>query len=187
MNQQEVHTQLVIKACRDQNPSAQKKLFELFYGYAMSIALRYANRKEDAEEILSESFYKMFKKIDQYDSNYNFKYWFRRIIINSAIDYSRKYKNKTNELDDKNASVLTDKNLGMEHLHYEDLMKMIQTLSPKYRTVFNMYAIDGFKHHEISEQLGISVSTSKTNYMKARKALQLMIYKTNLKHNQDEG
>ncbi|MCP3929143.1 MAG: RNA polymerase sigma factor [Bacteroidetes bacterium] len=138
----------------------------------MSIALRYSGTKGEAEEILNDAFYKVFSRIDQYDSNFDFKIWFRTIIINTSIDHFRKYKKFKVDTYDEKMNLEVDKNEGWKKLVYEDILKCIQLLPPSYRLAFNMYAIEGFKHHEIATKLNISVGTSKSNYAKARKMLQ---------------
>jgi len=144
----------------------------------MSIALRYSMRREEAEDILNEAFYKVFTKIDQFDENCEFKKWFRRILINCSIDYYRKYK-KLNlpALDDDYKILSNDNNKGWDHLLYEDVLKNIQKLPTGYRMVFNLIAIEGCKHQEVAEKLNISIGTSKSNYSKARAILRKHLLK----------
>ena len=163
---------LIIQACRAGNRAAQKRLYKLFFGYAMSVALRYSSTKSEAEDIMNESFFKVFSKIDQYDERYDFKAWFRTILVNTSIDYHRKYKKLKTYSSEDVLSVETDDNVGWNNLLYEDLLKGIQLLSPAYRLVFNLYVIEGYKHHEIAEQLNISVGTSRSNFARARALLQ---------------
>lgn len=170
---------LIIQACRDGNRAAQKRLYQLFFGYGMSIALRYSSTKAEAEEIMNESFFKVFSKIDQYDDSYEFKAWFRTILVNTSIDYHRKYKKLKTYSSEEIISVETDDNMGLNTLLYEDILKGIQELSPAYRLVFNLYVIEGYKHHEIAEQLNISVGTSRSNYARARVLLQKYVAKNN--------
>jgi len=163
---------LLIQACVENRRAGQKKLYQLYLSYGMSVALRYTSNRIEAEEVLNESFFKVFKKINQYDTKYDFKKWFRKIIINTSIDYYRKFKKiDTQELlldfhEEK------EQNDGWDNLLYQDILKHIQKLPPSYRLAFNMYVIEGYKHHEIAEKLNISVGTSKSNYAKARYMLQ---------------
>lgn len=140
----------------------------------MSVALRYAGEKSEAEDIFNEAFFKVFSKLNQYDERYDFKKWFRRILINTAIDYQRKYKKmQLASLDVKyQGQVEGARNEGLTSLLYEDILAEIQALTPGYRVVFNLYAIDGYKHQEIAEQLNISVGSSRSNYARARSILQ---------------
>ncbi len=165
---------LIIQACRAGNRAAQKRLYQLYFSYGMSIALRYSNAKTEAEEILNESFFKVYSKIDQYDEQFDFKKWFRSILINTSIDYYRKFKKLKIQITDDELAISSssEQNLGWENLLFEDVLKEIQLLPPSYRLVFNLYAIDGYKHQDIAEQLNISVGTSRSNYARARKILQ---------------
>ena len=104
--------------------------------------------------------------------NNEFKKWFRSILVNTSIDYHRKYNKLKTISSEKLETSEVDHNTAWENLLYGDLLKVIQLLSPGYRVVFNLYAIDGYKHQEIAEQLNISVGTSRSNYAKARKLLQ---------------
>ena len=175
MKDRDHNISLIIQACRTGNRAAQKRLYQLYFSYAMSIALRYSSERTEAEEIINESFYKVFSKIDQYDEAYQFKSWFRTILVNTSIDYHRKYKKLKTYSSEELLETETDSNEGFDNLLYEDILKGIQLLSPTYRLVFNLYAIDGYKHHEIAEQLNISVGTSRSNYARARRFLQKLI------------
>jgi len=169
----EPNISLIIQACKEANPSGQRKLYELFYSYGMSVALRYAKNMEEAKEVLNDAFVKTFSKINQFDSSLSFKQWFRVIIIRTAIDYHRKNKhfNQMIEIEDDHLPI-SNSNEGWDNLVYEDVIKQIQLLPPAYRTVFNLYAIEGFKHHEIANQLNISIGASKSNYSRAKQKLQ---------------
>ena len=179
MKQVEENISLIIEGCKVGKQSDQKRLFELYYAYGMSIALRYARNKRDAEEIMNDAFMKVFLKIETYDSKYEFKKWFRRILINVAIDYLRKYKLYQSEYDDSHILVQSTTNVGLEDMLYEDLLQTIQQLPDGYRNVFNLYAIDGYKHREIAEILKITIGTSKSNYARGKVILQKMILERN--------
>ena len=167
----------LIQGCIRQERESQKGLYQLFYGYAMSICLRYSRTKEEAVEILNDGFMKVFTKISLYNPNRSFKGWIRRILINTAVDaYRQNHKHYFAE----DISVLEHEavvNNVVDQLNYEVLIQLVQDLSPAYRTVFNLYVIDGFTHEEIAEQLQISVGTSKSNLSKARANLQGRIKK----------
>ncbi len=167
---------LLIRACINGNKAGQRKLYELFYSYGMSICLRYAANKSEAQEILNDGFYKVFTKIDQYDDYKPFKQWFRVILIHASIDYHRKYHKLKPFVElSPNDSDNTVGNEGLDSLLYDDVMEHIQQLPPQYRLVFNLYAIDELSHREIAERLDISIGTSKSNYSKARRKLQEML------------
>lgn len=163
---------LIINSCRSGDRKARETLYRHYFSYGMSIALRYGRDRQEAEDILQEGFFKVFVGIDKYDTGLPFKKWLRRVLVNAAIDYLRRYKRRPEELSDELPPTVTAGNDGWDQLQYEDVLKGVRTLSPAYRLVFNLYAIEGFKHREIAEQLSISVGTSKSNYAKARLQLQ---------------
>lgn len=172
-----VNIQLLIDGCRNGHRASQIRLYEQFYSYGMGLCLRFSKSREEAMEIVNDGFLKAFLKIDQYDTDYPFKPWLRRILINASIDYYRKY----NKLKDEEEKVLsieqsnTTQNEALENLEFEDLLKVMQQLSPAYRLVFNLYVIEGMTHQDIAEQLNISVGTSKSNLAKARIKMKSML------------
>lgn len=181
--------QLLIDGCRKKNRASQLRLYELFYSYGLSITLRYGKNRNEAREILNDGFLKIFLKIDQYDSDQPLKPWIRRILINSAIDYHRKYNKLTLVLDDISIAKLepVTQNLAIENLVFDDLIKVIQKLSPAYRLVFTLFVVEGFSHQEIAEQLNISVGTSKSNLAKARNKLKSILQSSYDVHQKSEG
>ncbi|MBC6995375.1 sigma-70 family RNA polymerase sigma factor [Neolewinella lacunae] len=163
---------LIINACRTGNRKAQETLYQHYFSYGLSIALRYGHDREEARDILQEGFYKVFSGLDHYDPALPFKTWLRRVLINAAIDYLRRYKRRPEELSEDLPPASNSHNDGWEHLQYDDVLAAVCQLSPAYRLVFNLYAIEGFRHREIAEKLSISEGTSKSNYAKARLQLQ---------------
>jgi RNA polymerase sigma-70 factor (ECF subfamily) len=138
----------------------------------MGICRRYALNEFDAGDVLNEGFLKVFTHIDRYDESKPFKTWLARIITNTAIDKYRLNLKFSNH-DDINDHIHIGQEAAIHaDLAYKDLLVMIQSLSPAYRMVFNLYAIDGYTHEEIAELLNISVGTSKSNLFKARQKLQ---------------
>ncbi len=170
----------IIKLSKSGNSKSQFELYNLTYNRAMGIVARYITNKHDAEDILTESYYKIFKNIGKYDEKKDFYNWFHRIIVNTAIDYIRKYKKlkiAENEIQEMNLFCRgNDKN----DLDYCKYLEAVQSLSPQYRMVFNLFVIDGYKHREIAEKLGISEGTSKSNLVKAKRKLREIF--TNLKY-----
>ena len=155
----------------------EKELYQHFFSYAMSIALRYSSAYEDAIEIVNDSFMKVFKSIHKYEDS-NFKAWLRRIVINTATDlYRREKKYAFIERIDEETFDITEDELTSAQLAYDELLFLVQELPPAYRTVFNLYAIDGYKHHEIAEMLKITTGTSKSNLARARGILKKSIKK----------
>lgn len=167
----------IIEGCREWKRGSQEALYREFFGYAMSICLRYAQNRAEAIEILNDGFLKVFQHIASFDTNRSFKSWLAKIIVNTAIDFLRS-KSKIAFTD--NIEHIYD--LGMEDktldkISYEELLKHIQTLPPAYRTVFNLYVMEGYHHQEIAAMLAISEGTSKSNLFKAKKILREKILK----------
>jgi RNA polymerase sigma factor (sigma-70 family) len=175
-----------VEACALNKRESQKILYSSFYGYAMAICDRYANRQEDAAEILNDGFLKVFREIHHYHPAYadvvsSFKGWLRKIMVYTAIDHFRKHQKHqmVTQLDDVVYQPVTASEDAVDKLSYEEIIRSVQELSPGYRTVFNLFVIEGFSHDEIASQLGISTGTSKSNLSKARKQLQKILFKQN--------
>ncbi|MEN0050013.1 MAG: RNA polymerase sigma factor [Bacteroidota bacterium] len=167
---------LIIAGCQKGNRASQERLYKYYHPYGMSISLRYAKNRLEAREILNESFLKVFTKLDQYDKTQDFQYWLRRIIINTAIDYYRKHQRSPFFMAIDNAlQIADDTPVEIELNESVDTLPIIQQLPPAYRMVFNLYVMEGFKHREIAEQLGISVNTSKSNLARAKQKLKALI------------
>lgn len=168
---------LLLEGCKRHDRESQRMLYQHHYAYAMSICLRYSRTKEEAKEILNDGFMKVFSKVDQYNPDTSFLGWLRRIMINTAIDHYRKevkhYDQATIEFHQPFVTTAS----AIEELTHQELMAMVQQLTPGYRAVFNLYAIDGYNHKEIAEILGISEGTSKSNLMKAREVLKTKLQK----------
>lgn len=150
----------------------------MFYSYGMSITLRYADSRDQAAAILNDAFMKVFSNIQKYDSSRPFKPWLRKIIINTAINHFHKNKNIPDWEDleiVKNGNRKSTPEKITSSIAYKEIVDMIQQLSPAYRTVFNLYVIEGFKHREIAEKLGIAVGTSKSNLAKAKQNLRSIL------------
>lgn len=152
----------------------------------MAICDRYANKQDDALEILNDGFLKVFKEIHHYQPAYSdvvssFKGWVRKIMVYTAIDHFRKnQKHKlVTQLDPVEYQMATNSADAIDKLSYDEIIRAIQDLSPGYRTVFNLFIIEGLSHDEIAEKLDISTGTSKSNLSKARKQLQKLLYTQN--------
>ncbi|MEM0941713.1 MAG: RNA polymerase sigma factor [Bacteroidota bacterium] len=169
----------IIKNCQENNQGSERELYEYFFSYGMSVSLRYTASYEEAAEVLNDSFMKVFQKIGSLKKE-NFKSWFRRIIINTATDLYRKQKKYDflQHEDDWSKTDISAEELITAQLSYQDLMNLVQQLTPAYRAVFNLYVIDGYKHEEIADVLKISVGSSKSNLSRARDMLKKMIKKT---------
>ena len=152
----------------------------------MAICDRYTNKHDDTVEILNDGFLKIFREIHHYKPAYadvvnSFKGWLRKIMVYTAIDHFRKYHKHrvVTQLDDVVYQIPSVTEDALEKLSYEEIINAVQKLSPGYRTVFNLFIIDGLSHDEIAVQLGISTGTSKSNLFKARIKLQKILLKQN--------
>lgn len=171
-----------IRGCSLNNRDSQKRIFDSFYGYAISICSRYTINHLDATEILNDGFLKVFKRINQFKPAYedvmnSFKGWLRKIMVNTAIDYNRKYYKyesfvpfSANEMELK-----TMEESALDKISYNEIIKAIRNLTPAYRTILNLYIIEGYTHQEIAEKLGIAEGTSKSNLSKAKVQLQKLL------------
>ncbi len=175
-----------VEACALNKRESQKVIYSSFYGFAMAICDRYVNKQDDAVEILNDGFLKIFKEIHRYKPAYadvvsSFKGWLRKIMVYTAIDHYRKNQKHqmVTQLDNVVYQIATEREDAIEKLSYEEIIRAIQDLSPGYRTVFNLFVIEGLSHEEISNQLGVSIGTSKSNLSKARKQLQKILFKQN--------
>lgn len=174
----------LILGCKQDMPAAQKLLYERFYGFGLSICLRYAKSNDEALEMLNDGFVKIFRSIrgfNEPDMDEEllklFMSWFKKIMINTGINYFKAI-NKASAI--HMAETLDNKDEFAKHsdpdqLAYDELVKLIQRLSPAYRNTFCLYVIDGYKHEEIAGMMGISVGASKSNLLKARKNLRKML------------
>jgi RNA polymerase sigma-70 factor (ECF subfamily) len=173
----------IIDGCLRGNREAQKMLYQHYYGYAMSVCLRYSKTREESREILNDGFMKVFTRLGLRDEKSSFKSWLRKIMINSAIDHYRK-NSKHYKLEDGDQAIAwmpSHESDAIGDLSHEELIGMVQQLAPAYRAVFNLFVIDGYSHEEIASRLDISVGTSKSNLFKAREHLKAAFKKNNIK------
>lgn len=179
----------IIQGCVKANRQSQKEFYQLYYGFAMGISMRYCNTHDDAMEVVNDGFLKIFRTLPQFEprhENYEASLmgWMKSIIINTAIDHFRKNKNNylTGDIQEEHLEMTDAIASAVDRMSYKEIMVLVQQLSPGYRAVFNLYVIDGFKHEEIAKQLNISVGTSKSNLAKARVNIQKMLKEANLKY-----
>ena len=178
----------IILGCIKSTRDSQKQLYKLYYSLSMGISMRYSKNYAEAEEIVNDSFLKIFSALKNFrpaHQNYeaSFAGWIKTIIINTAIDHYRKYNKSYNIslIEDSHADIIETSADAIDHMAYKELIALVQNLSPSYRTVFNLYVLDGYKHEEIAKQLKISVGASKSNLAKARVNIQNMLKQKNLK------
>lgn len=165
----------IIAACKRRERWAQQKLYEAYYGKMMGVCLRYAGSEEEAMDILHEGFIKVFKHISKYKSGTTFSAWIRRIIVNTCIDTYRKQKRRRTEDLDQAYDIQTTDADAISQCSEREILELVQELSPVYRTIFNLYVIEGYAHKEIAALLEITESTSRSNLVKARAKLKELL------------
>jgi RNA polymerase sigma-70 factor (ECF subfamily) len=165
----------LIVGCLAGNRRMQEELYSRFSPRMYAVCLRYAGNAEEAEDILQEGFIKVFKKLDSFRSEGSFEGWVRRIFVNTAIEHFRR-KRYLMPVTEKEENTIEGKYLSvLDNLAARDIMALVQELSPGYRTVFNMYVVEGYTHKEIAGMLGISEGTSKSQLSRAKVILQDMV------------
>jgi RNA polymerase sigma factor (sigma-70 family) len=173
----------LVEGCKKNDRNSQGSLYHLLYGYAMKICYRYTNHLHESEELANESFVKLFKNIGYFESDKQLnkeallKAWFKRIVINTCIDHLRKNHSMLNghSLTSENELIASPQETGFNKLSYKEIIEAIRKLTPVYRTVFNLFVIEGLSHEEIATYLDISVGASKSNLSKARHNLRKIL------------
>lgn len=171
----------IIKGSIEGDARMQEALYRQFSPKMYAVCLRYAGQPEDAQDILQEGFIKVFRNLERFRGDGSFEGWMRRIFVNTAIEHYRKAVNlyPVTEQQEENT---TDRGWNaFDGLTAKDLTKLIQGLSPGYRTVFNLYVVEGYTHKEIGDMLGISEGTSKSQLARAKNILQSLVRKLNLR------
>lgn len=163
----------IIERCIAKDSKAQKLIFEKFKSVMMGICMRYCKTRDEAEDVLLEGFMNIFTGVASYRGDGSFEHWMKRIMINTAINNYRKnlkhyYHSDIDEIEER----IFIKSDEPETVSTGDLLKILNELPEGYRVVFNLYAIEGYKHREIAKMLGITTGTSKSQLSKARKILQ---------------
>ncbi|MGV8879653.1 MAG: RNA polymerase sigma factor [Sphingobacteriaceae bacterium] len=168
----------LVHDCKNDRPKAQEQLYKLFAAKMLGVCMRYASSKMEAEDMLQNGFIKVFGKLKDYRAEGSFEGWIRRIMVHTSIEYYRKHHKMMqvitidNLVEDPAVSPLATANLRAQ-----DLLNLIRQLSPGYRLVFNMYAIEGYSHKEIAGTLGITEGASKSQLSRARSILKEQIAK----------
>jgi RNA polymerase sigma-70 factor (ECF subfamily) len=163
---------MIIQGCLKGDRIFQKKLFDRFSGKMLAVCMRYAKHKMEAEDLLQDGFVKVFMNLHQFKNDGPFEQWVRRIMINNAI---KKFHKKSSQMELYNVEMVQEMSEQPEIIDQfaeRELLDIIAELPDGYRMVFNLYAIEGFSHKEISQTLHIEESTSRSQLVKARKVLQ---------------
>ncbi|NBU89828.1 MAG: RNA polymerase sigma factor [Flavobacteriia bacterium] len=168
----------LVTECLKGNSRAQKALFDKFAPKMLSVCLRYMKNIEKAEDALQDGFIKVFVNLLNYNNSGVLEGWIRRIIVNTCLDELKKNKKLLLNVSVEEVEYKLESNdFVQEQMMADDLMKLIQDMPAGYRVIFNMFAIEGYAHQEIATQLGISESTSKSQYLRARAYLKNRIDK----------
>lgn len=168
----------LIRSCLKKDRAAQQELYQNYASKMLGVCRRYVNDVDQAEDVMIQAFIKVFNKLDQFKFEGSFEGWIRRIMVNESLTFIRKNKNLYLEVDIEEAHREPDYTRLDDHLQAEDLLKLIAQLPTGYRTVFNLYAIEGYSHKEIAERLKISQNTSKSQLSRARTLLQRNLLKS---------
>ena len=166
----------LIKSCLKGESSGYNALYAQYAPKMLVVCSRYVSDFDDAKDLLQEGFIKVFEELHRFKSEGSLEGWIRRIMVNSALNYYKKYshiKYQTDDISQLKYDIPDDALVDIEsQLNNEELLNLVQTLSPAYRMVFNLYVFEGYKHQEIAKQLGIGEGTSKSNLQDARRILQ---------------
>ncbi len=173
--------ELLLDGCKNGNRLSQKRLYQQFYGFGMSICDRYAHSREEAEEMCHDGFVKVLSKMEDCAGVGSFKGWMRQIFVHSAIDHFRKYRQNQPIMDDiaLAAGISITDSTALDKISIDEKLRLVQQLPTAYRIAFNLYAIEGFSTAEIAESLQIAEGTVRSNLAKARMRLQTMIQASN--------
>ena len=168
----------LIKGCMRRERNAQKRLYDLFSPVMYPVCCRYVKNQMEAEDVLVMAFTKILNKIDQYKGEGSLEGWMKRIVINEALAHLRSQRSMVVVTDLEEGEFIADEDYHYNRLEEEALIDMISQLPSGYRSVFNLYAIDGYSHKEIAEKLNISENTSKSQLSRARVFLQKLLVKS---------
>ena len=171
----------LIDGCIKGDRNSQQVLYKMFYGKMLGVCMRYVKDQDEAKDLLQEGFIKVFGHISDFEKSGTLEGWIRRIMVNTSIDFYRKNKKNILKVDsdylETKVENIEDENDANEYngLQPKDIMDAVQKLTPVYRTIFNMYVVDGYTHKQIAEQLGINEGTSKSNYFKAKANIRKLL------------
>jgi len=166
--------QEIIDQCKEGSQKAQFQLYKLYYKAMYSVSLRIINDEMEAEDVMQEAFLKAFSKMDTYKGEVSFGAWLKRIVVNRSLDYLKKRKVQFEEVNERTTQV-ADYQMGTKEVDMKLLKEAIQDLSDGYRVVLSLYLIEGYDHEEISQILGISNSSSRTQLLRAKNKLRELL------------
>ncbi|MBI1185163.1 sigma-70 family RNA polymerase sigma factor [bacterium] len=165
----------LIEGCLKEDRRFQKELYDRYASKLMAVCYRYCKNREEAQDVLHEGFIKAVKNLHRFEGKGSFEGWLRRIMVNTALENFRKNKHLVVVEDIEHAESQRVESKALDKMSAEELLRLVNALPAGFRVVFNLYAIEGYSHKEIAEQLQISIGTSKSQLSRARAALQNMI------------
>jgi len=170
-------TEKIIERCKQNDSNAQKELYDIYAPVLFGVCLRYTAEHTEAQDVLQDGFIKILTKISDYTGIGSFEGWMKRIVINTAISLYHKNKkhNQTSDIAPLAETYLSESEVSENEYTAEELMSVINKLPTGYKAVFSMYAIEGYKHKEIAELLEIDINTSKSQYSRAKKMIQIRL------------
>lgn len=158
----------ILQACLKKDAKAQKAFYHQFSSSMYAVCLRYSNTKEDAKDILQEGFIKVFAKLDQYSGKGSLEGWMKRVFINTALEHYRVNKIYQEQSDVEAAYSVAQASVAIGKITQKEILAVMNQMAPGYRTILNLYVIEGYAHQEIAQMLGISEGTSKSQLSRAR-------------------
>lgn len=166
--------QQLITGCKANERRAQRAVYDRYSSVMLAVARRYTARDTDAEDVLVTAFFKVFDKIGTFTDSGSFEGWIRRIVVNEALMLLRKKHalKHASELENVNPTSFSVPAEAASRLAEADIMNLLDRMPVGYRTVFNLYVVEGYKHREIAEMLGISINTSKSQLILAKKRMR---------------
>jgi len=168
----------ILQGCLHNHPVAQRELYNRFSPKMLAVCYRFAHNREDAEDMLQESFIKVFSQIHTFQNKGAFEGWIRRIIVHTCINHLKKNKRFNESVDIINASAIQVREESIPSIvQAKQIVECIRLLPIGYRTVLNLYAIEGYSHKEIAEMLDIEESTSRSQYTRAKQMLEEILLK----------
>lgn len=162
----------IVRRCLKGDKSSQKSLYHLHAKKMMGVCLGYSNSRDEAKDILQEGYIKVFASLNKFKGEGSLEGWIRRIIVHTAVDYYRKNLKNLKNVPVSNAKMMTDHITTLDIIQEKELLELIQKLPEGARIIFNLYAVEGYKHEEIAELLDISCGTSKSQFSRARELLK---------------
>jgi len=165
----------LIKGCIKEDRASQVAFYKKFSSKMMAVCMRYAKDRMEAEDMLQDGFMKVFDNLSKFKNEGSLEGWVRRIMVNTAINKIRANRLKFDPIDEGHNQFEVDDFSAIDKLSEQDIILLIAKLPQGYRYVFNMYAIEGYSHKEIADSLGIEEASSRSQYAKAKKHLQLQI------------